>query len=86
MTPPRVAVPDPVTFELEKSIKLITSIHPQTKKHSVTCDCCGFTVDLGISASGENIHRHRRSAYCRKNAFNLEKEQAKMQLQVCMPM
>ena len=86
MTPPRAPVPDSVTFEFENGVKLTTSINPQTKKHSVTCDCCGFTVDLGISASGENIHRHRGSAPCRKNAFKLEKEQAKMRLQVCMPM
>ena len=78
MTPPRVPVPDSVTFEFQNGVKLTTSINPQTKKHSVTCDCCGFTVDLGISASGENIHRHRGSAPCKKGAFKLEKERAKM--------
>jgi hypothetical protein len=78
MTPPRVPVPDSVTFEFENGVKLTTSINPQTKKHSVTCDCCGFTVDLAISAFGENIHRHRGSAPCKKGAFKLEKERAKM--------
>ena len=85
MTPPRVPVPDSVTFEFENGVKLTTSINPQTKKHSVTCECCGFTVDLGISASGKTINRHRGSVPCRKGAFKLEKEQAKMQLKVCMP-
>ena len=86
MTPPRVPVPDPVTFEFENDIKLTTSINPQTQKHAVTCDLCGFTVDLGISASGDNIHRHRRGTRCTKNAFKLGKEQAKARLMVCIPM
>ena len=33
MTPPRVPVPDSVTFEFENGVKLTTSINPQTKKH-----------------------------------------------------
>ena len=71
MTPPRVPVPDPVTFELSNGIKLTTFISPQTRKHSVNCDLCGFTVHLSISASGSNLHSHRNSDVCKKIAFKL---------------
>ena len=43
-----------VTFKFENGVKLTTFMNPQTKKHPVTCDCCGFIVDLGISTSREN--------------------------------
>lgn len=76
MTPSRVLVPDPVTFEFENDIKLTTSIDPQTKKHPVTCDLCNFPVDLSISAPEENIHRHGRGVSCRKSVFKLQKELA----------
>ena len=38
MTPPRVPVPDSVTFEFENGVKLTTSINPQTKKHLVSLE------------------------------------------------
>ena len=71
MTPPRVPVPDPVTFELSNRIKLTTFINPQTQKHSVNCDLCGFTVHLSISASVSNLHSHRNSDVCKKIVFKL---------------
>lgn len=58
---------------------------PQTRKHSVNCDLCGFTVHLGIGASGVNLHSHRDSNVCKKIAFELEKKQAQARLEVCMP-
>ena len=71
MTPPRVPLPDPVipvTFDFD-GIKLTTFINPQTQKHSVNCDFCGFTVHLGISVSGSKLHSHRGSDVCKQTAF-----------------
>jgi RNA-binding protein YlmH len=84
MTPPRVPVPDPVTFDFGNGTKLTTFINPQTQKHSVNCDLCGFTVHLGVSASGGNLHSHRNSDVCKRTAFKLEKEQAQGRLKVCL--
>ena len=79
-------MPDPVTFDLGNGIKLTTFINPQTQKHSVSCDLCGFTIHLGISASGNNLHSHRNSDVCKRIAFQLEKKQAQGRLKVSMLM
>ena len=82
---PKVPVPDPVTFDLGNGIKLTTFINLQNQKYSVSCDLCGFTVHLGVSASESNLYSHKNSDICKKIAFKLGKKQAQGRLKVSMP-
>jgi hypothetical protein len=84
MTPPKPPVQDPVDIPFENSIKLTTTINPLIQRHSIQCDLCGVTIDLDISASSSNIHKHRDHEPCRRTAHKLGTQRAREHIQVCM--
>jgi hypothetical protein len=51
MTSPRPLVKDPVDIPFENGIILTTTINPLTQRHSIQCDLCEVTTDLGISTT-----------------------------------
>ena len=76
MTPPKPPVQNPVDIPFENGIILTTIINPLTQRHSIQCDLCGVTIDLGISAYGSNIRNHRDHEPCRKTAHKLMTQKA----------
>ena len=85
MTPPKPPVQNPVDIPFENGIILTTTINPLTRRHSIQCDLCKATIDLGISASGSNIRNHRDHEPCRRTAHKLRTQRAKERIRVCMP-
>jgi hypothetical protein len=53
---------------------LTTSINPITCRHSIQCDLCEVVIDLGISATGSTIHKHRDHDPCRNALYHLISE------------
>ena len=84
MTPPKPPVQDPVDISFENGITLTSTINPLTSRHSIQCNLCGATTDLGISASGSNISKHRDHEPCRRTAHKLRAQRARERIQVHM--
>ena len=82
MTPPRPSVQNPVDIPFENGIILTTTINPLICRHSIQCDLCEATIDLGISASGLNIHKHRDHEPCRRTAHKLRTQRAREHIRV----
>jgi hypothetical protein len=85
MTPPKPPVQNPVDIPFENGIILTTTINPITYRHSIQCDLCEVTIDLGISASGSAIHKHRDHEPCRRTAHKLRTQRARERIKVSMP-
>jgi hypothetical protein len=85
MTPPKLPVQNPVDIPFENGIILTTTINPITCRHSIQCDLCEVIIDLGISASGSAIHKHRDHEPCRRTAHKLRTQRARERIKVCMP-
>jgi hypothetical protein len=82
MTPPKPPVQNPVDIPFENGIILTTTINPITYRHSIQCDLCEVTIDLGISASGSAIHKHRDHEPCRGTAHKLRTKRARERIRV----
>ena len=85
MTLTKPPVQNPVDIPFENGIILTTTINPITCRHSIQCDLCGVIIDLGITASGSPIRKHRDHEPCRKTAHKLRTQRARERIQVCMP-
>jgi hypothetical protein len=85
MPPPKPPVENPIDIPFENGIILTTTINPLTHRHSIQCDLCEATIDLGISASGSNIRKHRNHEPCRRTVHKLRTQRARERIQVCMP-
>ena len=84
MTPSKLPVQNPVDIPFEIGIILTTTINPITCRHSIQCDLCEVIIDLGISASGSTIHKHRDHEPCRRTACKLKTQRARECIRVCM--
>ena len=85
MTPPKPPVQNPVDIPFENGIILTTTINPLTHRHSIQCDLCEVTIDLGVSASGSNIRKHRNHEPCKRTAHKLRTQRARERIQVRTP-
>ena len=85
MTPPKPPVQNPVDIPFEIGIILTTTINPITCRYSIQCDLYEVIIDLGISASGSTIHKHRDHEPCRRTAHKLRTQRARERIKVSMP-
>ena len=85
MTPPKPLVQNPVDIPFENGIILTTTINPITCRHSIQCDLCEVIIDLGISASGSTIWKHRDHEPYRRTAHKLRTQRAREHIKVCVP-
>jgi hypothetical protein len=84
MPPPKPPVQNPVDIPFENGIILTTSINPITCRHSIQCDLCEVIIDLGISATGSTIRKHRNHNPCKRTAHKLRVQRAREHIRVCM--
>jgi hypothetical protein len=60
--PPKVG---PVSVDVGDKKSLLTSYNPLNGVHTLVCDLCGFSMDIGRSASAGNFIKHRNSGPCK---------------------
>jgi hypothetical protein len=59
--PPKVG---PVSVDVGNNISLLTSYNPLNGEHTLVCDLCDFSMDIGRAARAGNFIKHRNSGPC----------------------